>query len=79
MDLVDPDEGDWRRLGKVTLAPELATGGKFFDRPVLRVFATYARWNREAAENGVILSDAPTPVSDDRDMFTFGVQAEAWW
>ena len=30
---------------KVTLAPELALGDRFFSRPVLRVFATYAHWS----------------------------------
>ena len=32
-------------LRKFTLAPQLGAGRKFFSRPVLRVFVTYASWS----------------------------------
>ena len=77
---VDPDGGAMRQLTKVTLAPELSVGTKFFDRPVLRIFGTFARWNDDAAANGVVLSDSNlSPFQHDRYGFTAGVQSEAWW
>jgi maltoporin len=79
-DVVDPRDGDARRLAKVTLAPELSAGRDFFARPVLRVFVTYASWNQAAADNGVVLSDVGvSPFAGDRDGLTIGVQTEAWW
>jgi len=33
-------------LRKLTLAPQVGAGRKFFSRPVLRVFATYASWSK---------------------------------
>ena len=32
-------------LWKLTLAPQLSRGGKFFSRPVIRPFITYAKWS----------------------------------
>ena len=32
-------------LWKITLAPQLSRGGKFFSRPQLRAFITYAKWS----------------------------------
>jgi maltoporin len=79
-DFVDPREGSWRDLAKVTLAPEIAVGRKFLDRPVVRLFGTYAKWNSAAADNGVVLSDSHmSPFANQRYGLTFGVQAEAWW
>lgn len=79
-DVVEPRDGDTRRLAKVTLAPELSAGRDFYARPVLRVFLTYARWNRAADDVGVVLSDAGvSPFAGDREGVTIGVQTEAWW
>jgi maltoporin len=79
-DFVTPQAGSLRQLTKVTFAPEIATGRRFLDRPVLRVFATYAHWNQAAADNQVVLSDTHvSPFSAGHDGATFGVQAEAWW
>jgi maltoporin len=61
-------------LQKYTLAPQLAAGRKFFSRPVLRAFATYAHWSQ--AFRGSI---GGVPFRDDTEGFTSGVQAEAWW
>jgi maltoporin len=79
-DLVEPANAERRRLTKVTLAPEIAKGRKFHDRPVLRFYMTYARWNDAAAENGVVLTDAVLPpFVDKRSGVAIGVQAETWW
>ena len=79
-DFVKPRDGDSRQLTKVTVAPELATGRDFYDRPVLRLFVTFARWNTAAGQLGVVRSDSGfSPFGDDRHGVTLGVQTEAWW
>lgn len=42
------DGGPVQKLSKVTFAPTLTSGKDFFDRPELRLFITYARWNDAA-------------------------------
>lgn len=59
---------------KLTLAPELALGDRFFSRPVLRVFATYARWS-----DSLLGSVGGLDYSQQAWGLTYGVQAEAWW
>jgi maltoporin len=61
-------------LWKITLAPQLSRGGKFFSRPVLRAFVTYAKWSDEF--RGLV---GGTPYENALDGLSFGVQAEAWW
>jgi maltoporin len=79
-DLVKPYTGDTRTLTKITLAPILSKGRGFYDRPELRFFVTYARWNeaaQDAADVGSALSTTG-PYGNDRDGLTFGVHLE-WW
>jgi maltoporin len=61
-------------LGKLTIAPQIGVGRKFFSRPVLRAFLTYATWSDEfrGAVGGV-------PYGNTTDGITYGVQAESWW
>ena len=61
-------------LWKITLAPQLSRGGKFFSRPVLRAFITYAQWSDDF--RGLI---GGVPFENSTDGFSYGVQAEAWW
>ena len=61
-------------LQKYTLAPQLGAGRKFFSRPVLRVFGTYAHWS-----DGLRGSVGGVPFADRTGGFTYGLQAEAWW
>ena len=74
---------DWARseplgtdghLWKITLAPQISRGNKFFSRPVLRAFVTYAGWSD--GFKGLI---GGTPFEHATEGFTYGVQAEAWW
>ena len=45
-DYTDSGNGQYSGwLRKFTLAPQLGAGRKFFSRPVLRVFVTYANWS----------------------------------
>lgn len=79
-----------RDLFKVTLAPTIVPsagpGGKFWTRPELRLFVTYASWNDESQAAGLAggsaACDAATttaPFDCDSSGLTFGAQVEAWF
>jgi maltoporin len=61
-------------LRKCTIAPQIGPDRKFFGRPVLRVFATYADWS-----NGFRGFVGGVPFANRTNGLTFGVQAEHWW
>jgi maltoporin len=61
-------------LWKVTLAPQLSRGQKFFSRPQLRGFITYARWSEDF--RGRI---GGTACENATEGLSYGVQVEAWW
>ncbi len=61
-------------LRKFTIAPEIGAGRKFFSRPVLRVFLTYASWS-----NGFRGLVGGIPFEDRTSGLTYGVQTETWW
>jgi maltoporin len=61
-------------LWKITLAPQISYGGKYFSRPVLRAFVTYAGWSDgfKGHVGGVAYENTTSGLS-------YGLQAEAWW
>jgi maltoporin len=59
---------------KITFSPQLGAGQKFFSRPVLRTFITYANWSNEF--RGLV---GGIPYQNKTGGLTFGVQAESWW
>src|SRR3984885_1325402 len=61
-------------LRKVTLAPQIGAGRKFFSRPVLRAFITYANWSE--GFRGLV---GGVPYQNRTNGLTYGVQAETWW
>ena len=61
-------------LRKVTIAPQIGAGRKFFSRPVLRAFLTYASWSD--GFRGFVGGDAYLKRTSG---LTYGVQAETWW
>jgi maltoporin len=61
-------------LQKYTLAPQLGAGRKFFSRPVLRAFVTYAHWS-----NGLRGFVGGSAYSQKTSGLSFGLQAETWW
>ena len=61
-------------LWKITLAPQISRGGRFFSRPVIRPFITYAEWSDDF--KGLI---GGTPYEHKTDGLSYGIQAEAWW
>ncbi|ACG75466.1 porin LamB type [Anaeromyxobacter sp. K] len=85
------DRGDlWKFTIAPTIAPLPSPGGSFFTRPELRLFATYAMWNKAEANylqnyNSVVFFAGPNgngPASvygDQRHGLTFGAQVETWF
>src|SRR5215469_9319483 len=61
-------------LRKFTIAPQIGAGRKFYSRPVLRAFLTYASWSD--GFRGLV---GGLPYFDRTNGFTYGVQAETWW
>jgi len=61
-------------LWKITLAPQISRGGKFFSRPVIRPFITYAKWSSDF--KGLV---GGTAYENSLDGLSYGIQAEAWW
>lgn len=61
-------------LRKVTIAPQIGAGRKFFSRPVLRAFLTYANWS-----DGLRGFVGGVPYQNRTNGLTYGVQAETWW
>jgi maltoporin len=66
-----PVEG-WLR--KYTIAPQIGAGRKFFSRPVLRTFFTYADWS-----NGFRGLVGGVPYKNKTAGISYGIQAETWW
>ena len=61
-------------LRKFTIAPTLASGRKFFSRPALRLFLTYANWSD--GFRGYVGGPA---YANRTDGLTYDVQTETWW
>ena len=77
--VTSPVGGPAQRLTKITFAPSISAGPGYFDRPELRAFVTYGRWN-DAATAAVNASNNSGPVYGDRTSGTsVGVQVEAWF
>jgi maltoporin len=70
----NPGAGTSDYLYKLTLAPQVSLGDRFFSRPVLRTFITYAHWGDDF-RGQVGGNDYATANKG----LTFGVQMEAWW
>jgi maltoporin len=69
---VAPFYDGWLR--KFTIAPQVGAGRKFFSRPVLRAFLTYANWS-----DGFKGFVGGIPFQNRTNGLTYGVQAETWW
>jgi maltoporin len=61
-------------LRKFTIAPQIGAGRKFFSRPVLRAFVTYANWSQGL--EGFVGGPA---FKNKTSGWNFGVQGETWW
>ncbi len=73
VDVANQNGGDYNYVGKLTIAPQIATGPTFWARPVLRAFVTMATWNEDAGNPG------GAAFADDTFGLNLGLQAESWW
>ena len=80
-DQIRPDAGETRKLDKFTIAPTLSMGKAFMARPELRLYYTYARWNRAAqrAADAETALAADGPYGSQLHGANAGVQLETWW
>lgn len=69
-----PENQATQKLTKLTIAPTIATGPGFWNRPELRLYATTAKWNDAAAAN----ADNGLP-SGRTSGTSVGAQVEIWW
>jgi maltoporin len=67
-------QGTSSYLYKLTLCPQVSLGNRFFSRPVIRAFVTYAHWGDEF--QGQV---GGNDYLGDTQGLTYGVQMEAWW
>lgn len=70
----DNGPGQTGTLYKMTLAPEVSLGNKFFSRPVLRAYVTYAAWT-DSFKGSVGGND----YMNDTAGWVWGMQMESWW
>jgi len=68
---IGPYDG-WLR--KFTITPQIGAGRKFFSRPVLRPFLTYANWSD--GFRGLV---GGVPYLKRTSGLTYGLQGETWW
>lgn len=74
-DRIRSREDGLRMLTKFTFAPAVAVGPDFMSRPELRLYYTYATWNRAAQERAA----SGTALADGLEGANFGIQLETWW
>jgi maltoporin len=68
-------DGPSLKLAKLTVAGQLGLSRGVWSRPVLRAYATYAKWNGPAGAAGI----ANGVFGDKKNGISYGLQAESWW
>lgn len=77
--VTSPTGGPAQRLTKITFAPTISAGPGLFDRPELRLFVTYGKWN-DAATASVNAANNAGPVFNNKTSgASAGLQVETWF
>ena len=71
-----PDGGKTENVTKVTVGPALSTGPDFWKRPELRLYVTYADYNKAAAPTPPTTTASP---SNKTNAVSYGAQVEIWF
>jgi maltoporin len=71
-----PDGGSSENVTKVTLGPALSTGPDFWKRPELRLYVTYADYNKAAAADTANNYNFP---ANKTSAVSYGAQVEIWF
>lgn len=75
MDYVSDDFADTSdTLYKLTIAPQFSLGDRFNSRPVIRVYATYAKWGDDF--KGQV---GGRDFINETSGMNYGIQMETWW
>ena len=69
-----PNNGPQENLTKITVGPALSTGPDFWKRPELRLYVTYADFNKAAAQDAQ--NGLPT---NKTNAVSYGAQVEIWF
>ena len=69
-----PNSGSQENLTKITIGPALSTGPDFWKRPELRLYVTYADFNKAAAADAA--NGLPT---NKTNAVSYGAQVEIWF
>jgi maltoporin len=69
-----PNNGSQENLTKITVGPALSTGPDFWKRPELRLYVTYADFNKAAAQDAQ--NGLPT---NKTNALSYGAQVEIWF
>jgi maltoporin len=69
-----PSGGPQENLTKITVGPALSTGPDFWKRPELRLYVTYADFNKAAAQDSQ--NGLPT---NKTNAVSYGAQVECWF
>lgn len=77
-DQIEPENQLKRKLTKLTLALQLTKSRKFWTRPAVRVFVTYADWNSAAQDAGISGGDNGVFGAAHHGI-NVGLQLEHWW
>ena len=78
-DRVTVPNGPTQRLTKITFAPIISAGPGLFDRPELRAFISYGKWN-DAATASVNAANNSGPVYNNHTSgASAGFQVETWF
>ena len=71
-----PDGGKAENVTKVTIGPALSTGPDFWKRPELRLYVTYADYNKAAATDTANNYGFP---ANKTSAVSYGAQVEIWF
>ena len=71
-----PDGGKNENVTKVTVGPALSTGPDFWKRPELRLYVTYADYNKAAAQDTANNYNFP---ANKTSAVSYGAQLEIWF
>ena len=71
-----PDGGKRENVTKVTIGPALSTGPDFWKRPELRLYVTYADYNKAAAAD---TANNYGFVANKTNAVSYGAQVEIWF
>jgi maltoporin len=79
IDHVSYPNANSQNLTKITIAPTIAVGPGFWNRPELRLFVTHANWNTAAIPTIAMNNNAGNTMGMNTSGTSFGIQIETWF